>query len=80
MSEGTSGVYVLSCGQQGPISIFKPIDEEPYAPNNPRGMQASFGSDTCRKGIKSGEAAIREVAAYLLDQGGFSGVPLTQLV
>ena len=38
--EGTSGSYIL----KGPgedsvaIGVFKPIDEEPFAPNNPRGM------------------------------------------
>lgn len=39
-TEGTSGSYIF----KGPgdesedIGVFKPIDEEPFAPNNPRGM------------------------------------------
>ncbi len=33
-----------------------------------------------RAGIKPGEACLREVAAYLLDENGFSGVPMTTLV
>jgi len=33
-----------------------------------------------RAGIKPGEACLREVAAYLLDESGFSGVPMTTLV
>jgi hypothetical protein len=33
-----------------------------------------------RAGIKPGEACLREVAAYLLDEKGFSGVPMTTLV
>ena len=80
--EGTSGAYVL----KGPgddssaLGVFKPIDEEPFAPNNPRGMQASFGSETFRPGVKSGESTIREVTAYLLDHSGFAGVPLTTFV
>jgi len=43
-------------------------------------MRGPFGSETCRAGVKSGEATIREVAAYLLDHQGFSGVPATALV
>jgi len=43
-------------------------------------MTGPFGSDTCRAGVKSGESTLREVAAYLLDHQGFSGVPATSLV
>ena len=43
-------------------------------------MQAPFGSQTCRPGVKSGESTIREVAAYMLDHQGFSGVPPTALI
>lgn len=76
---GTSGAYIIR-NLDGPVAVFKPIDEEPFAPNNPRGMTGLFGSDTCRPSIKSGESTIREVAAYLLDHQGFSGVPTTSLV
>lgn len=78
-TEGTSGAYIIK-NLTGPVAVFKPIDEEPYAPNNPRGMTGLFGSDTCRSSIKSGESTLREVAAYLLDHDGFSGVPATSLV
>lgn len=77
--EGTSGAYVIRC-EEGPIAVFKPIDEEPNAPYNPRGMEGQFGSNTCRAGVKSGESTLREVAAYLMDHQGFSGVPATSLV
>ena len=77
--EGTSGAYVIRSDESS-VAIFKPIDEEPFAPNNPRGMQGNFGSETCRAGVKSGESTIREVAAYLLDHDGFSAVPATSLV
>ena len=43
-------------------------------------MQGNFGSETCRPGVKSGESTLREIAAYLLDHNGFSGVPATTLV
>ena len=49
------------------VAIFKPIDEEPFAPNNPKGRQGPFGSETLRPGVKSGESTIREIAAYFLD-------------
>jgi hypothetical protein len=63
-----------------PTAIFKPIDEEPWAPHNPRGKKGVFGSETYRPGVKSGELTVREVAAWLLDRDGFSGVPPTSLV
>lgn len=62
-----------------PICIFKPIDEEVFAPNNPRGYIAPFGTRFPDRNILSGEACIREVAAYLLDHKRFSGVPETFL-
>ena len=82
--EGTSGSYILrqasdEKGNASPVAVWKPIDEEPFAPNNPRGMQAAFGSETCRPGVKSGESSLREVLAYLLDHEGFAGVPPTVL-
>ena len=87
--EGTSGSYILKSPTNGSmedeeqlqsVAVWKPIDEEPFAPNNPRGMQAPFGSDTCRPGVKSGESSLREVLAFLLDHDGFAGVPPTALV
>jgi len=62
------------------LAVFKPIDEEQYAPNNPRKLRGSFGDATCRVGVKSGESTIRELAAYYIDSDGFSGVPQTTLV
>ena len=82
--DGTSGSYVLreqlNEDEVIPVAFWKPIDEEPFAPNNPRGMKAPFGSETCRPGVKSGESTLREVLAYLLDHESFAGVPPTALV
>ena len=78
--EGTSGTYLLRGCDGQPTAIFKPIDEEPWAPHNPRGKKGVFGSETYRPGVKSGELTVREVAAWLLDRDGFSGVPPTLLV
>lgn len=68
-------------------ACFKPSDEEPYTPNNPRGRElvANWGlvgkeSFAMRPGVKPGEGYVREVAAYVLDHGGFSGVPATTIV
>ena len=62
------------------IAIFKPLDEEAYAPNNPRGYQGKLGQQSFRTGVLSGEGAVREVCAYLLDTDNFSGVPATTMV
>lgn len=34
---GISGSYFLESVERKNIAIFKPLDEEPYAPNNPKG-------------------------------------------
>lgn len=58
-------------------AIFKPIDEEPYAPNNKKGYAGKFGSKSMREGILSGELASREVAAFMLDTKRVHRVPET---
>jgi len=78
--DGTSGTYLLRGPDKQPAAVFKPIDEEAFAPNNPRDYVGPFGSQSFRAGVLSGEACIREVCAYLLDHQGFSGVPPTTMV
>lgn len=91
--DGSGGTYFLHDRNKRKTAVFKPADEEPYAVNNPRGyvksgqIAGSMGhSDaeddlSMRAGIKPGEACLREVAAYLLDEEkGISGVPMTTLV
>uniref|UniRef100_A0A7R9WD71 Ubiquitin-like domain-containing protein n=1 Tax=Pseudictyota dubia TaxID=2749911 RepID=A0A7R9WD71_9STRA len=91
--DGSGGTYYLHDARKVRVAVFKPADEEPYAENNPRGYvrqgaghasdSFSFGFDEVesgmRAGISPGEACVREVAAFLLDHGGFSGVPATTL-
>lgn len=90
--EGSGGAYFMqdSSGQNY-ISVFKPVDEEPMAVNNPRGLPLSLDGEGLKKGTRVGEGAIREVAAYILDQPrgtlhsfyngeGFAGVPPTVMV
>ncbi|XP_022737147.1 phosphatidylinositol 4-kinase gamma 2-like [Durio zibethinus] len=92
-SEGTGGTYFMQdkLGLDY-VSIFKPIDEEPMAVNNPQGLPLSTNGEGLKKGTKVGEGAVREVAAYILDHPksgprslsgemiGFAGVPPTCMV
>ncbi|KAL8162454.1 hypothetical protein V2J09_013943 [Rumex salicifolius] len=92
-SEGSGGAYLMldSKGQEF-VSVFKPIDEEPKAVNNPQGLPLSIDGEGLKRGTRVGEGAYREVAAYLLDhpkngrrrtsgeENGFAGVPPTGLV
>lgn len=87
--DGSGGSYFLSDARKMRAGVFKPADEEPFAENNPRGYvphdtpKSGVGDDTnsewLRQGIRPGELCLREVAAFLLDHDGFSGVPMTTL-
>ncbi|ESQ39293.1 hypothetical protein EUTSA_v10001379mg [Eutrema salsugineum] len=91
--EGTGGAYFMQ-GSSGNkfVGVFKPIDEEPMAENNPQGLPLSPTGEGLKKGTKVGEGALREVAAYLLDhpksgrrsmfgeERGFAGVPPTSMI
>lgn len=79
---GTGGSYFI-CDEEGTnVAVFKPEDEEPLAINNPKGggCSADCNGSGLRRGIKPGEGAVREVAAFLLDHHHFSGVPPTAMV
>jgi len=92
-SEGTGGTYFMqdSTGMEY-VSVFKPIDEEPNAVNNPQGLPVSSNGEGLKRGTRVGEGAVREVAAYILDHPragprlvsgeaiGFAGVPPTAMV
>ena len=91
-SDGTGGAYFMqdSSGLNY-VSVFKPIDEEPMAVHNPRGLPLSLDGEGLKKGTRVGEGAFREVAAYILDhprdgprtfydEKGFAGVPPTVMV
>lgn len=91
--DGTGGAYfMLDATGKRYVSVFKPIDEEPMAVNNPRGLPLSLDGEGLKKGTRVGEGAFREVAAYILDhpksgchqffsdEMGFAGVPPTFMV
>ncbi|XP_031504288.1 phosphatidylinositol 4-kinase gamma 4-like [Nymphaea colorata] len=89
-SEGSGGAYFLrDFSGNKYAAVFKPIDEEPKAVNNPRGLPVSLDGEGLKRGTRVGEGAHREVAAYILDHPkggrrlffdnavGFAGVPPT---
>ena len=84
--DGCGGTYLMSSGaggahgNAGPAAVFKPEEEEAGAPQNPRGYVGKMGTAGMKKGVRSGEGAVREVAAALMDRDGFCGVPPTALV
>ncbi|KAF5743454.1 hypothetical protein HS088_TW08G00037 [Tripterygium wilfordii] len=92
-AEGSGGVYLMrnSSGEKF-VAVFKPIDEEPMALNNPRGLPLTKDGEGLKRGTQVGEGAFREVAAYILDhprggrhsfyngEKGFAGVPPTVMV
>jgi len=78
-SVGTGGSYFISALEGMNLAVFKPEDEEPLAPNNPKGHRGSPTGDGLRKGVRPGEGATREVIAFALDHDRFSGVPPTTM-
>lgn len=59
----SSAVHLTSCSTSQYC-----LSQEPYGVNNPRtNLGCSPDGHGLRKGVKPGEGAIREVAAFLLD-------------
>lgn len=78
---GLGGAYYFRNCRGDNIAIVKPTDEEPFAPNNPKGFTGrALGQPGLKRSIRVGETGLREVAAYLLDHNQFAKVPLTALV
>lgn len=74
------GVYYLRDLNRHISAVFKPMDEEPFGPNNHTKRRGrSIGDCGFKHGIKVGGAAAREVAAYILDTNNVSSVPMTTL-
>lgn len=81
VSSGLGGAYFLHNRNGDIIAVAKPMDEEPLAFNNPKGFTGRMlGQPGLKRSVRIGETGIRELAAYLLDHGGFAGVPPTALV
>ncbi|KAJ7569859.1 hypothetical protein O6H91_01G098000 [Diphasiastrum complanatum] len=78
---GLGGAYIFRNRMGENIAIVKPTDEEPFAPNNPKGFTGKvLGQPGLKRSIRVGETGVREVAAYLLDHDHFANVPATTLV
>ncbi|GLJ46726.1 hypothetical protein SUGI_0985240 [Cryptomeria japonica] len=81
VQRGLGGAYYFRDILGKSIAIVKPTDEEPFAPNNPKGFVGKIlGQPGLKRSIRVGETGVREVAAYLLDHDGFAKVPPTVLV
>jgi hypothetical protein len=77
--EGLSGSYFLKDRFRNRVAIFKPKMEEPFAPLNPKGIQAQLGTEVHPSGILSGSLYLREAAAFVVDSDGIFSVPETFL-
>ncbi|KAL9226121.1 hypothetical protein vseg_001971 [Gypsophila vaccaria] len=78
---GLGGAYYFRNSRGENVAIVKPTDEEPFAPNNPKGFVGrALGQPGLKHSVRVGETGIREVIAYLLDRDRFAGVPATALV
>jgi len=78
---GLGGAYYFRNEKGHSVAIVKPTDEEPFAPNNPKGfIGKALGQPGLKSSVRVGETGYREVAAYLLDYDHFANVPPTALV
>nr|XP_043633926.1 phosphatidylinositol 4-kinase gamma 7-like [Erigeron canadensis] len=78
---GLGGAYYFRNSRGESVAIVKPTDEEPFAPNNPKGFVGkTLGQPGLKRSVRVGETGFREVAAYLLDHDHFANVPSTALV
>lgn len=78
---GLGGAYYFRNRKGESVAIVKPTDEEPFAPNNPKGFVGkALGQPGLKRSVRVGETGLREVAAYLLDRDHFANVPATVLV
>ena len=81
IQSGLGGAYYFRNCDGENAAIVKPTDEEPYAPNNPKGFVGNaLGQPGLKRSVRVGETGFREVAAYLLDHDHFANVPSTALV
>ncbi|WVZ81565.1 hypothetical protein U9M48_028921 [Paspalum notatum var. saurae] len=81
VSSGLGGAYYFRNSKGENAAIVKPNDEEPFAPNNPKGFTGkSLGQPGLKRSVRVGETGFREVAAYLLDYDNSANVPPTVLV
>ncbi|KAL5994693.1 hypothetical protein ACLOJK_024746 [Asimina triloba] len=77
---GLGGAYYIRSRAGDNVAVVKPIDI-PLSMNNPKGIAGwMLGQSGMRHPLRVSKTCVREVAAFLLDHGGFSGVPPTTLI
>ncbi|GFZ18334.1 phosphoinositide 4-kinase gamma 7 [Actinidia rufa] len=70
---GLGGAYYFRNSRGESVAIVKPTDEEPFAPNNPKGFVGkALGQPGLKRSVRVGETGFRKVAAYLLDYDHFA--------
>ena len=80
ITQGVSGSYWMRGPDRQVVGLFKPFDEEVFAPHNPVGprFQGALGLRRTRIGCRVGESAHHEVGAFVVDEFlGFGIVPKT---
>lgn len=84
VEDGLGGTYFIKDRTDKSIAVFKPRDEEPLAPNNPKVHAGEGTGSGLRNGVLVGEAAINEYASFLIDNACSTklraGIPPTALV
>lgn len=79
-SEGLGGTYFFTNDAGQKIAIMKPCDEEPLAPNNPKGFVGrQLGEPGLKPTVRVGEAASREVRRCWLESNRGARQQLPQL-
>jgi hypothetical protein len=74
VEDGLGGTYFIKDRQGKTIAVFKPKDEEPLAPNNPKVHAGEGQGPGLKEGVMVGEAGLNEYAAFLLDQASPKGL------
>jgi hypothetical protein len=75
------GTYMMRNSAGAHSAVFKPMDEEPYAPLNPKGFTGAMDvKSEMKAGVAVGGGAVRECAAFLLDHDGLGCVPCTAML
>jgi len=67
VEDGLGGTYFVRDRHGRSIAVFKPRDEEPLGPNNPKVHAGEGKGSGLKEGVLVGEAAINEFVAFLLD-------------
>lgn len=81
IEDGVNGVYFVAknTDPDNVYGVFKPRDEEAFAPLNEKKRVGEIGSESpLKKGIIVGDAMNKEIAAYRLDHAHFARVPKTE--